>query len=69
MDFRAMLKSKQYAKWGKEKDDPDWGNLKATEDERRASLRDMKVRTSLLGLFCVFTRVFCNPCLIWFDLI
>ena len=61
MDFRAMLKSKQYAKWGKEKDDPDWGNLKATEDERRASLRDMKVRTSLVWFF---TRVFCNLCLI-----
>lgn len=44
MDFRAMLKSKQYAKWGKDKDDPDWGNLKPTEDERRASLLDTKVR-------------------------
>lgn len=52
MDFRAMLKSKQYAKWGKDKDDPDWGNLKATEDERRASLRDMKVR--LLDLLVIF---------------
>ena len=67
MDFRAMLKSKQYAKWGKEKDDPDWGNLKATEDERRASLRDMKVRTSLVWFF---TRVL-QPLfdLIWFDLV
>lgn len=65
-----MLKSKQYAKWGKEKDDPDWGNLKATEDERRASLRDMKVRTSLLGLFCFYPCVL-QPVfnLIWFDLV
>lgn len=46
MDFRSMLKTKQYAKWGKEKDDPDWGQLKATEDERRASLKDTKVCTS-----------------------
>lgn len=38
-----MLKTKQYAKWSKDKDDPDWGNLKSTEDERRASLRDTKV--------------------------
>lgn len=38
-----MLKSKQYAKWGKDKDDPDWGNLKATEEERRASLLDTRV--------------------------
>ena len=37
-----MLKSKQYAKWAVDKGDPDWGALKATEDERRASLRDTK---------------------------
>ena len=43
MDFRAMLKTKQYAKWGKDKGDPDWGQLKPTEDERRASLKDTKV--------------------------
>ena len=49
MDFRAMLKTKQYAKWGKDKGDPDWGNLKATEDERRASLRDTKVCPSFVA--------------------
>ncbi|XP_054161595.1 twitchin-like isoform X2 [Oppia nitens] len=42
MDFRAMLKAKQYAKWKQEQDNPDWGNLKATEDERRASLKETK---------------------------
>ncbi|CAG2106083.1 unnamed protein product, partial [Medioppia subpectinata] len=42
MDFRAMLKAKQYAKWKKDNEDPDWGNLKATEDERRASLKETK---------------------------
>lgn len=31
MDFRAMLKKRKYAKWGKDKDDPDWGELKETE--------------------------------------
>jgi hypothetical protein len=43
MDFRALLKQRQYAKWGKDDKDPDWGNLKPTEDERRASLKDTKV--------------------------
>ena len=43
MDFRALLKQRQYAKWAKDKDDPDWGNLKPTEDERRASLKETKV--------------------------
>lgn len=38
-----MLKSKQYAKWAVDKEDPDWGALKSTEDERRASLRDTRV--------------------------
>lgn len=31
MDFRAMLKKRKYAKWGKEKEDPDWGELKEVE--------------------------------------
>lgn len=31
MDFRAMLKKRKYAKWGKEEKDPDWGDLKETE--------------------------------------
>lgn len=31
MDFRAMLKKRKYAKWGKDKDDPEWGDLKETE--------------------------------------
>lgn len=26
-----MLKKRKYAKWGKDKDDPDWGELKETE--------------------------------------
>jgi len=31
MDFRSMLKKRKYAKWAKEKDDPDWGELKEVE--------------------------------------
>ncbi|KAF4532831.1 hypothetical protein B566_EDAN002682, partial [Ephemera danica] len=31
MDFRAMLRKRKYAKWGKDKDDPDWGDLKEVE--------------------------------------
>ncbi|XP_058812494.1 twitchin isoform X4 [Topomyia yanbarensis] len=31
MDFRAMLKKRKYAKWGKEEKDPDWGDLKEVE--------------------------------------
>lgn len=31
MDFRSMLKKRKYAKWAKEKEDPDWGDLKEVE--------------------------------------
>ena len=31
MDFRSMLKKRKYAKWAKEKEDPDWGELKEVE--------------------------------------
>jgi hypothetical protein len=31
MDFRSMLKKRKYAKWGKDKEDPDWGELKEVE--------------------------------------
>ncbi|XP_025833492.1 twitchin isoform X4 [Agrilus planipennis] len=33
MDFRAMLKKRRYAKWDKDKGDPDWGELKEVEKE------------------------------------
>ncbi|XP_047102318.1 twitchin isoform X3 [Schistocerca piceifrons] len=33
MDFRAMLKKRKYAKWGKDKEEPDWGDLKEVEKE------------------------------------
>lgn len=31
MDFRALLKKRNYAKWGEKKEDPDWGDLKETD--------------------------------------
>ncbi|GLJ59515.1 hypothetical protein SUGI_1512200, partial [Cryptomeria japonica] len=42
MDFRAMLKHRQYAKWKRDQDDPNWGNLKAVEEERLAQIKDPK---------------------------
>lgn len=42
MDFRAMLKHRQYAKWKKDQDDPNWGNLKAVEEERLAQIKEPK---------------------------
>lgn len=42
VDFRALLKRGKTSKWTKKEDDPDWGNLKAVEDERRASLKEMQ---------------------------
>lgn len=30
-DFRAMLRKSKYAKWGKDKGDPNWGDLKGVE--------------------------------------
>ncbi|XP_065220483.1 twitchin isoform X27 [Planococcus citri] len=31
MDFRAMLRRRKYASWGKDPNDPNWGELKETE--------------------------------------
>lgn len=42
MDFRAMLKHRQYANWKKEQDDPNWGNLKSVEEERLAAIKEPK---------------------------
>lgn len=44
MDFRAMLKKRKYAKWGKEKEDPDWGELKEVEKEKPQLKKVEKVR-------------------------
>ena len=39
MDFRAMLKKRKYAKWGKDQQDPDWGNLKEVEEPAKPQLK------------------------------
>ncbi|KAG9509578.1 Twitchin [Fragariocoptes setiger] len=42
MDFRAMLKHRQYAKWKRDQDDPAWGSLKGVEEERAAQIKEPK---------------------------
>lgn len=42
MDFRAMLKKRKYAKWGKDKDDPDWGTLKEVEEPPKPQLKKVE---------------------------
>lgn len=42
MDFRAMLKKRKYAKWGKDKEDPDWGALKEVEEPPKPALRKVE---------------------------
>lgn len=56
MDFRAMLKKRKYAKWGKDKEDPDWGDLKEVEKPMPALKKVEKVR--YLFKAC-FTRLIC----------
>lgn len=52
MDFRAMLKKRKYAKWGNQKEDPDWGDLKEVEKPMPALKKVEKVRfTSITFLF------------------
>lgn len=48
MDFRAMLRKRKYAKWGKDKGDPDWGDLKEVDKPLPALKKVDKVRTILL---------------------
>lgn len=31
MDFRAMLRRRKYKEWGRDPNDPNWGELKETE--------------------------------------
>ena len=68
MDFRAMLKKKNYGKWDDGDEEPDWGNLKAVEKPEPPQLkkvekvslarrqkvyrRALKLETGLWGLTC-----------------
>lgn len=48
MDFRAMLKKRKYAKWGKDNQDPDWGTLKEVEEPPKPQLKKVeKVRNTI----------------------
>lgn len=48
MDFRAMLKKRKYAKWGKDNPDPDWGTLKEVEEPPKPQLKKVeKVRNTI----------------------
>lgn len=58
MDFRAMLRKRKYAKWGEDKKDPDWGDLKETE-KPMASLK--KVERVWTIAFDVELRIFAAP--------
>ena len=52
MDFRAMLKKRKYAKWGKDKEDPDWGTLKEVEEPPKPQLKKVeRVSSSLTAIF------------------
>lgn len=44
VDFRSMLMKRKYAKWDKDKEDPDWGDLKETEKPLPALKKVEKVR-------------------------
>lgn len=57
MDFRAMLKKRKYAKWGKDKDDPEWGDLKETEIPVPALKKVERVNTILYSIIL--------PIIIW----
>lgn len=46
MDFRTMLIKRKYAKWGNQKEDPDWGDLKEVEKPLPALKKVEKVRHS-----------------------
>ncbi|KAI5700170.1 hypothetical protein M8J75_015173 [Diaphorina citri] len=48
MDFRAMLKKRKYAKWGKDEKDPEWGELKETEKPVPALKKVEKKQDSFL---------------------
>lgn len=52
MDFRTMLKKRKYAKWGNQKEDPDWGDLKEVDKPMPALKKVEKVNSFGLFVFC-----------------
>lgn len=58
MDFRAMLKKRKYAKWGLDKGDPDWGDLKEVDKPPPPSLKKVE---KVSKLFCCLMLFFVSP--------
>lgn len=54
LDFRSMLIKRKYAKWDKEKDDPDWGDLKETEKPLPALKKVEKVNLLFYNFFIYY---------------
>lgn len=57
MDFRAMLKKRKYAKWGKDKEDPDWGTLKEVEEPPKPQLKKVEKVSDFVSLFLSAFRI------------
>ena len=49
MDFRAMLKKKNYGKWDDGDEEPDWGKLKEVEKEQPQLKKVEKVSEGARG--------------------
>ena len=49
MDFRAMLKKKNYGKWDDGDEEPDWGKLKEVEKEQPQLKKVEKVSDGAMG--------------------
>lgn len=49
-----MLMKRKYAKWDKEKDDPDWGDLKETEKPKPQLKKVEKVRMIYFYHFFIY---------------
>lgn len=49
-----MLKKRKYAKWGRDKEDPDWGELKEVEKPTPQLKKVEKVRVKKKKKFFLF---------------
>ncbi|KAJ8977335.1 hypothetical protein NQ317_018617 [Molorchus minor] len=58
VDFRSLLMKRKYAKWDKDKEDPDWGDLKEVEKPLPALKKVEKVR---FIKFCNLSSTFEEP--------
>lgn len=56
VDFRSMLMKRKYAAWDKNKEDPDWGELKEVEKPMAQLKKVEKVRFVPFVCYC-HTRI------------